>query len=98
MSDFQNKRKQQSFEYGAIILIVATALVKIIGAVFKIPLSNLIGDLGFGYFSSAYDLFLPILSLWQGCPLQFQELLLRILPLIDLKTLDRRLKLLVKPF
>ncbi len=63
MSDSNSKRKQQSFEYGAIILIVATALVKIIGAIFKIPLSNLIGDLGFGYFSSAYDLFIPIYSL-----------------------------------
>lgn len=57
------KRKQQSFEYGAVILLCSTVLVKIIGAVFKIPLSNLIGDLGFGYFSSAYDLFTPIYTL-----------------------------------
>lgn len=57
------KRKHQSFEYGAIILIVATLLVKVIGALFKIPLSHVIGTLGFGYFSSAYDLFLPIYSL-----------------------------------
>ena len=57
------QRKQQSFEYGAIILIVSTSLVKIIGAIFKIPLSNLIGDLGFGYFSSAYDLYIPIYAL-----------------------------------
>ena len=59
----EKKRKQQSFEYGAIILLCSTVLVKIIGAVFKIPLSNLIGDLGFGYFSSAYDLFTPIYTL-----------------------------------
>lgn len=58
-----NKRKQQSFEYGAIILLCSTVLVKVIGAIFKIPLSNLIGDLGFGYFSSAYDLFTPIYTL-----------------------------------
>lgn len=59
----QHTRKQQSFEYGAVILLCSTVLVKIIGAVFKIPLSNLIGDLGFGYFSSAYDLFTPIYTL-----------------------------------
>lgn len=59
----EKKRKQQSFEYGAIILLCSTVLVKIIGAIFKIPLSNLIGDLGFGYFSSAYDLFTPIYAL-----------------------------------
>ena len=59
----ENKRKQQSFEYGAMILLTSTVLVKLIGAIFKIPLSNLIGDLGFGYFSSAYDLFTPIYTL-----------------------------------
>lgn len=59
----EKKRKQQSFEYGAIILLCSTMLVKVIGACFKIPLSILIGDLGFGYFSSAYDLFLPIYTL-----------------------------------
>ena len=57
------KRKQQGFLQGAAILVLSTVIVKIIGAIFKIPLSNLIGDLGFGYFSSAYDLFLPIYSL-----------------------------------
>ena len=59
----EKKRKQQSFEYGAIILLCSTMLVKVIGAIFKIPLSNLLGDLGFGYFSSAYDLFTPIYTL-----------------------------------
>ncbi len=59
----EKKRKKQSFEYGAAILLCSTMLVKLIGAVFKIPLSDLIGDLGFGYFSSAYDLFTPIYTL-----------------------------------
>ncbi len=61
----EKKRKQQSFEYGAIILLCSTMLVKVIGAIFKIPLGDekLLGDLGFGYFSSAYDLFLPIYTL-----------------------------------
>ena len=59
----ENKRKQQSFQYGAIILLCSTLLVKVIGAIFKIPLSRLIGDLGFGYFDSAYQLFTPIYTL-----------------------------------
>ena len=59
----EQKRKEQSFEYGASILLVATVLVKVIGMIFKIPLSSLIGDLGFGYFSSAYDLFNPIYTI-----------------------------------
>lgn len=59
------KRKQspQTFEQSAVILLASTIIVKLIGAIFKIPLQRLIGTLGFGYFSSAYDLFLPIYSL-----------------------------------
>lgn len=69
------QRKQQSFEYGAVILLCSTILVKLIGAIFKIPLSNLIGDLGFGYFSSAYDLFTPIYSLsMAGLPIAVSRL------------------------
>ncbi len=71
----QKKRKHQSFEYGAAILVIATMLVKVIGAVFKIPLSSLIGTLGFGYFSSAYDLFLPIYSLaMAGLPIAISRM------------------------
>lgn len=71
----ENKKKQQSFEYGAIILLCSTILVKVIGAVFKIPLSNLIGDVGFGYFSSAYDLFTPIYTLsMAGLPIAVSKI------------------------
>ena len=59
----EKKRKQQSFEYGAIILLCSTVLVKVIGAIFKIPLQSLIGTVGFGYFTSAYDLFASIYAL-----------------------------------
>ena len=57
------KNKKQSFLEGAAILIIATGLVKVIGAIFKIPLGNLIGEMGMGYFQNAYDLYLPIYSL-----------------------------------
>jgi len=71
------KRKQQSFEYGAIILLCSTVIVKLIGAIFKIPLGreDFLGDLGFGYFSSAYDLFTPIYSLsMAGLPIAVSRL------------------------
>ena len=67
--------KEQNFERGAVILLASTVLVKIIGAIFKIPLQSLIGDLGFGYFSSAYDLFLPIYALsMAGLPIAVSRL------------------------
>ena len=58
-----NARRTQ--QYGTAVLLVSAVLVKLIGALFKIPLSSAhcLGDEGFGYFSSAYDLFSPIYSL-----------------------------------
>jgi len=44
----------------AIILFVAMAITKLIGAALKIPLTNILGGLGMGYFSTAYSLFSPI--------------------------------------
>lgn len=56
-----HKITRQKAGESAVILLLSTVFVKIIGAAFKIPLaSNLfLGDLGFGYFSVAYDLFTP---------------------------------------
>ena len=48
---------------GAIVLTMATCVVKLIGAVFKIPLANILGGVGMSYFVSAYDIFTPLYSL-----------------------------------
>ncbi len=55
-------KENQKLKQGAIILVLSSALVKIISALFKLPLSSdfCLGDLGFGYFSSAHDVFMPI--------------------------------------
>ena len=52
-------------QYGTAVLLISAVIVKIIGALFKIPLSSAhcLGDEGFGFFSSAYDLFSPLYSL-----------------------------------
>ena len=44
----------------ALILSLATLVVKVIGVIYKIPLSNMIGTVGRGYFDSAYNLYVPI--------------------------------------
>lgn len=38
-------------------------MVKVLGAVFKIPLANMLGGTGMGYFSSAYGIFMPVYAL-----------------------------------
>ena len=55
-----SKRKSQSLLNGALVLSLATLIVKIIGVIYKIPLSNMIGTVGRGYFDSAYNLYVPI--------------------------------------
>lgn len=56
------KKHSQSFLEGAAVLTLSTIAVKIIGALFKIPLANILGGVGMSYFVSAYDLFTPIYS------------------------------------
>ena len=51
------KSKNQTFLGGALILILANLLVKVIGAVFKIPLTNLVGEEAMGLFHVAYNLY-----------------------------------------
>ena len=53
-------RTKQSFFKGAFILSVAAVIVKLLGALFKIPLTNILGGDGMGYFSTAYDLYMPV--------------------------------------
>lgn len=57
-----NTEDNRNLKHGTLILLFSTVLVKIISALFKIPLSSnyCLGDLGFGYFSSANDVFMPI--------------------------------------
>ncbi len=50
-------RKQQNFLQGTALLAMATAIVKVIGALYKIPLNAIIGEQGFGYFNTAYDIY-----------------------------------------
>lgn len=51
------KNKQNTFLKGALILAGANFAVKIIGALFKVPLYNLIGEDGSGIFNVAYQIY-----------------------------------------
>ena len=55
--------KKQGFLKGSLILMLSAVAAKIFGAVFKIPLTNMLGGVGMGYFSCAYSLFMPVYAL-----------------------------------
>ena len=57
------KSNRQSFIHGAAILAVSLIIVKILGLVFKIPLTNILGGVGMGYYNTSFMLFSPIYSL-----------------------------------
>jgi stage V sporulation protein B len=47
----------------AMILVASTVIVKIIGILYKIPITEIIGLEGYGYFESAYNVYIPIYSI-----------------------------------
>lgn len=52
-----NREKKSTFFGGAAILAVGIAIVKLIGALYKIPLGNILDDEGFGHFNNAYIIY-----------------------------------------
>lgn len=57
------ERKKQSLLTGAGVLAIATVIVKLIGAVYKIPLTNLLTPEGYGYFTGAYAIYNPLYAI-----------------------------------
>lgn len=55
--------KKQNFIEGSLILIASAAAAKVMGAIFRIPLANMLGGTGMGYFSSAYGIFMTVYAL-----------------------------------
>ena len=53
--------KKQSFLHGAALLALATAVVKVIGALYKLPLNMVIGAEGYAYFTTAYEIYSVLL-------------------------------------
>ena len=55
--------KKQNFLQGAALLAIATAIVKVIGALYKLPLNMAIGAEGYSYFTTAYDIYAVMLMI-----------------------------------
>ncbi len=51
---------------GSVVLLAATVISKIAGLLFKIPLTNMLGGVGMGYYSSAYTVFTPVFAICAG--------------------------------
>lgn len=54
--------KKTTFMYGAMILTAAGVIVKILGAIFRIPLGNWIGADGMAYYEAVYPIYVLLLT------------------------------------
>ncbi len=54
---------KKSFFKGAMVLGAAGVIVKLLGAFFRIPLANIIGDTGMGYYQTAYPVYVLLLTI-----------------------------------
>lgn len=72
----KNNNNKQSFLHGAALLAIAVAVVKVVGALYKIPLKAIIGDQGYGYFTTAYDIYSVLLMIsTAGLPIATSRLI-----------------------
>ncbi len=55
--------KKQSVLYGSFLLMLSVIVSRVAGLVLKIPLANMLGGTGMGYYSSAYAVFMPLYAL-----------------------------------
>lgn len=51
------QKREESFTGGVALLTISAVIVKLIGVCYKIPLVNLLGAQGMGYFNAAYDVY-----------------------------------------
>lgn len=88
------KNKANNFVNGAAILSVAGIIVKILGAIFRIPLSSIIGSEGMGLYQLAYPMysFLLVISS-SGFPVAISRLVAQAVNVGDYKLANRTFKL-----
>ena len=71
-----SNEKKQSFMGGVTVLAISTVFVKLCGALYKIPLNNILGDEGIAHFMSAYNIYSFLLTLsTAGLPLALSKLI-----------------------
>ncbi len=56
-SNRQKKKKESNFVVQGSILAVASIVVRIIGIAYRIPMINIIGDEGMGYYGTAFNVY-----------------------------------------
>lgn len=71
-----DNKKGQNFFHGAAIYTIGIIIVKILGAIYKMPLGNLLGDDGFNHFDVTYKIYNVFLTIsTAGFPVAMSRLI-----------------------
>lgn len=86
----QENKGASTFIKGAAILGIAAIIIKVMGAIFRIPLANMIGDDGMGYYQTAYPIYNFILVIsTAGIPTAIAKIVSEKLAVGDVHGADR---------
>ena len=67
--------RKQNYMHGAAILTVGVIIMKVLGAIYKIPLGNILGDEGYSMFMGAYSIYYIFFTLaTAGLPVALSRL------------------------
>ncbi len=70
------KMKKQGFLLGAVFLASSTIIVKLLGFLFTIPLTKMIGTEGMGYFYTSYELYNLLATIYSaGLPVALSKMI-----------------------
>ena len=58
-----SEHKKQSFLHGTMLLAASAIIVKVIGFFYSVPMNDILGEVGFGYYSTAYDIYTLLLMI-----------------------------------
>lgn len=67
--------KKQSLLKGTMILGIATIFARFLGLFFRIPIQQLIGDEGMGYYQMSYPLYMTFVAIASGVPIAMSKLI-----------------------
>lgn len=71
----KKKKTKHNAVTGAVVLMIAAIVEKVVGAFFKIPLGRLIGGTGMGFFMSAYEIYAPVFAIaMAGLPVAISKM------------------------
>ncbi|MEA1974848.1 MAG: polysaccharide biosynthesis protein [Bacillota bacterium] len=85
--------KKKTFLRGAVILGAAGIVIKVLGAIFRIPLGNMLGDEGMSYYQTAYPMYLLLITIsTAGFPTAIAKMISEKKAISDYRTIKKIFK------